>query len=821
MAFRALMVATVLALPMSASGQLRGRTAPVVTPAAGLALPDDAHAVAINPAALGFLDSWSLTYIHAGAADRNAFVRGGHALRFGTPLFLGLAAGASIESVQPTDVTGQASRGAGSVALAWASDQISFGTALRVFASDDPNIGGLTTWDLAASWRPSATWGVSFLARDVSGPIFGGPGPVSDPASFVLATAFRPSGTRTFTLDVAAGVDTDGRVGVRSAAEIAVPTVGRVIASFEADGVDEDPTLRVLGGLAVDWGRVGVTGGVAWGDNFDDAVPGYFVGARWEGARRRGIPVERYVLELDVESLGARGVLALVRTLERARVDDDVAGVFLRFRGSGIGRAYAQELRMMIAELERVGKAVICHFDAGSGAELYACAGASGTYVDPAGGVRLQGVSGTAFYLGGFLRDIGIRTDFVRIGQFKGAVEQYTNSHSSEPVQAQRTALYRDVFRRQVSDLSRDWNRTPDDTRDVINIGPYLAPEAVEAGIVTGEADEHDLKRTLRRRFRAPFREERPQRVAHRWREHYVGVVVVDGDIIDGDNVDIPVVGIRMSGSRTVIAAIERYASDPMCGAIVLRVDSPGGSALASDQIWRAVQRARRQKAVVASLGSVAASGGYYVAAGAQEIWTTPSTVTGSIGVFFGKVDVQPLASRLGIGLEAFGEGDHAGLESFFRPFTPEERALVADKIRIWYRLFLRRVAEGRGIDVSRVDSVARGRVLSGDAAVRAGLVDRIGGFGSALARARELGGLSDDSPIRVSPGRPTSLLDFVLGEGLGGGRVSDDVAQTFESMDRSALTPELSEALHLLVALAKVREDVPMARLETVGNTP
>ena len=588
MASRVLLSFFLFVVPATAAGQIRGRTAPVLTPATGLALPDDAHAVAVNPAALGFLESWSLAYIHAGAPDRNAFARSGDAVRVASPVAFGLSLGASIESVRPTEATGEASRGSGSLALAWApSESLSFGTSLRVFASDDVNLGGLTSWDLAASWRPSASWGVSFLVRDASGPLFGGPGPVSDPASFVLATAFRPSGTRSFTLDVAAGVDTDGRVGVRSAAELEVPVVGRIVAALEADGVDDSPTLRVTGGVAIDWGRVGLSSGIAWGEDFDDAVPGYFVGLRYEGARRQGVPVPQYVLDLSVEGVGARGLLSLVRILERARADENLAGVFLRFRGSGIGSAYAQEIRSMIAQLERSGKPVVCHLDAGSGSELYACAVASATYLDPAGGVRLQGVSGTAFYLGEFLRDIGLRTDFVRIGRFKGAVEQYTNDRSSVPVRAQREALYQDVYDRQVGDFSRDWNRTRDQVREVFDAGPYLTPEAVHAGLVTGESDEHDLKRVLRRRFGAPFRDGPPDRLARRWREHYVGVVVVDGDIVDGENVDVPVIGIRMSGAKTIVETIERFAADPSCAAIVLRVDSPGGSALASDQIWR------------------------------------------------------------------------------------------------------------------------------------------------------------------------------------------------------------------------------------------
>jgi protease-4 len=163
---------------------------------------------------------------------------------------------------------------------------------------------------------------------------------------------------------------------------------------------------------------------------------------------------------------------------------------------------------------------------------------------------------------------------------------------------------------------------------------------------------------------------------------------------------------IHMTGGRTVVAAIDRMVQNPRIRAIVLRVDSPGGAVMASDQIWRAVQRARKKKPVIASMGEVAASGGYYVASAAQEIWASPSTITGSIGVFYGKVDIAPLANRFGVNIESDKRGAHAGADSLFRPFTDDERATLADKVRLWYRQFLERVSVGRKLPIERVDAL-------------------------------------------------------------------------------------------------------------------
>jgi protease-4 len=237
-----------------------------------------------------------------------------------------------------------------------------------------------------------------------------------------------------------------------------------------------------------------------------------------------------------------------------------------------------------------------------------------------------------------------------------------------------------------------------------------------------------------------------------------------------------------------VVRAVDAMRADPLVRAIVLRVDSPGGAVLASDQIWRAVRRARKVKPVVVSMGAVAASGGYYVAAAGDEIWADPSTLTGSIGAFYGKVDVSELAAKLGVGIEVFKLGKRSGGDSLYRPFTPDERAALADRLRTYYRLFLRRVAEGRRMTVDQVDALGRGRVYSGDTALRLGLVDHLGGFASALMRARELGRVSDSAEVAILPKRPDGLLDYVLGELSGSAVAAPQVAPLVPAHLRAAV---------------------------------
>jgi protease-4 len=253
-----------------------------------------------------------------------------------------------------------------------------------------------------------------------------------------------------------------------------------------------------------------------------------------------------------------------------------------------------------------------------------------------------------------------------------------------------------------------------------------------------------------------------------------------------------------MTGGRTIVRELDAMASDPQIRVIVLRIDSPGGAVLASDQIWRAVRRAREKKPVIASMGSVATSGGYYVACAADEIWADASTITGSIGIFYGKVDVAELAGKLGVTIEHFRRGRRAGGESLFRPFTADERAALTQALRDYYQRFLERVAVGRAMSVADVDALGRGQVFAGEQARANGLIDRLGGLGAVLARARHLAELPADAGVVVRPERAGGLLDFILGGGL---RAEDDTAQLLAP--RQAVVPLPDAVRPLLKALA------------------
>jgi len=818
---RALSIA--LPLPLLAAparAQLSRPTEPVAQPGYGFTSADGPETLALNPSAMAFLESWGVSYVHADTADDQPLGGRGDGFYAATPVLFGIAAGLSVDSVRPTPAALEPERTMVSLALAWQmQDALSLGGAVRFLASGDVRLAGVTTLDLAASWRPVDWLGISFAARDVVGPRLGG-STEAVPRSFLLGAALRPFGNRTWTVDLLGAADETGRIGARVSTEVTVPYVGRLLAAMEAERLDSaQPTVRVVGGLAVDWGMVGVGGGVWVGDGFE-REPGWYVTGRIEGAAREGIPPGDYVLDLQIGGTGARGILGVIHRLERALYDDRVQGVLLRPRGSGIGLAYAQELRLLIAQLREAGKPVVCHLDDASGSEWYLCAGADRILVDPAGGVRLTGVSSELFHLGDLMRNVGIRADFVRIGRFKSAIEQYHNDQMSGPARRQRLDVLGGAYRRLLFDAAQDRGTTPAALEAVVDQGPHLPDEAIERGLVEALADERAMEDELREAFGGGYSLEsgdpweQPDRWGHRPR---IGVVVVDGTIVDGDSFDVPILGIHGSGGRTVSAAIDRLATDPSVVAIVLRVDSGGGSVLASDQIYRAIVRARRRKPVIASLGATAASGGYYVASPAHEIWADPSTVTGSIGIWFGKVDFQPLGQLLGVNLETIDVGRHAGATSLYRPFTDEERALLARAVRHWYLRFLRRVARGRGMSVREVDALGRGQLFLGDQAVDNGLVDHLGGLASALAAARRAADVGPEVDFFVVPQRPSTLLDYVLAFLGIGASPTEPVEAEAQGALLDRLMPELRAALGAVVAMRQLGAGAPMAMLPDV----
>jgi protease-4 len=299
-----------------------------------------------------------------------------------------------------------------------------------------------------------------------------------------------------------------------------------------------------------------------------------------------------------------------------------------------------------------------------------------------------------------------------------------------------------------------------------------------------------------------PRPREAPERFGNR---KQVAIVYVEGDMVDGKSRDVPLIGSRLVGSYTIARTLKQVREDPHVGAVVLRVESPGGSSLAADVMWREARLTAKVKPLIVSMGTYAASGGYYVASAGNTVFANPLTITGSIGIFYGKADVSELVKKIGVNTETYKTSPRADGESIYRPYTDDELRELQIKVQQLYEIFLDRVAESRKMTRDQVDAVGQGRVWTGRQAAARHLVDRLGGIREALDEARRQAGLADDAPIAELPVPETTLLDLALK--LAG--ASEPPAAL------SALPAPILDIARALAPFALYEGDVGLARLE------
>lgn len=750
----------VMCLPLSARAQ--GLAGELAHPGASVASVHGAESLRVNPAGIGAARGWSLRVTDVEEFRSGATSLPGTAASFAIalPFGIGVAAGAQWHRPDVASPRTGAHWGSFDLGLAYAIHRrLSVGLQFRTVVTRPDargDLGADTAMDAGILWRTGPFFALGLTARNVWGPRSAEAG--LDTA-FVAGAAVRPGGTDALTLGLDGAVEIDGDALVRGAARVAIPSVGYL----RAEGVYEFQREAWRAGVGLDlrWGAgsVGAAGFMGSGDR-----AGLVTSVGIDSERSPvSVPEGAVVVTVPMDDTpGPRGFARLLLRLERLRRDPAVRGVLFAPRADVPGLASASELRDAFDRLRRAGVRVGCHLTEASTATWYACARADRITLDPAGGIRMQGIRGARYFLGPALWDLGVRTDFVRIADWKSAPEQLTRGSSTPAARAQEEALMDDWFAALQRGAPSARSALGDDPTGVLTGGPYTAREALAARVIDAVATEEAAGRAMARATsarRVDYDDYVPV-ASRRWATgRAIAVVWVEGDIVDGESREVPVLGNRMAGDRDVVEALEVAAADPRVGAIVLRVDSPGGSALASDLIWRAVAAANRRKPVIASFGRIAASGGYYVGAGAREIFATPFTLTGSIGIFYGKADVASLLSRLQVGVELSRRGARADMDSLFRPYTDDERRLLAQKIGEFYNLFLRRVAAGRRREPAAIDAVGEGRVFSGARALENGLIDREGGLLDALDRARALAGLGDDAEVLQLPDEPGGLL--------------------------------------------------------------
>ena len=481
---------------------------------------------------------------------------------------------------------------------------------------------------------------------------------------------------------------------------------------------------------------------------------------------------------------------SVVDRLRQARRDKDIRAVLITLGAdSDISLAQAQEIRDELSQINRAGKKTFVYADAYDTAAYTIATGATHICMLEGGEIMIPGVGMEAMFAKGLLDKVGVKADYIQIGEYKGADEQYTRSAPSEQLKGEMNKLADSLYQQIVDGISLSRNLSKDDVRGIIDDAMMTAEAARNRGLIDHLVDADGLRDLISKELSAKKIElvhdygrskhedmdmSNPwslfAAMAHRPEptgKPQVALVYVDGVITDGEGGH-GMFGGNSAGSEDLRKALRTAARDEDVKAVVIRINSPGGSALASEVIWQAAHRisAESNKPLIISIGGMAASGGYYVACAGDTIFADPAAIVGSIGVVGGKFVTHDLFDKLGLATETFSKGRNADIFSSAHPFDDRQRKMITQWMKQTYDQFTRRVMSTRGGKIKDIDDVARGRIFAAKQGKELGLVDEIGGLQSAIARAAHNANLTDgDYDVRILPASKT-LADFFTGSG-------------------------------------------------------
>lgn len=507
------------------------------------------------------------------------------------------------------------------------------------------------------------------------------------------------------------------------------------------------------------------------------------------------------VLELEgtIQEIESFSLFSTEKSLELLAIQDKlvelasrehVKGLLVRAGELGMDMATAEELRAALIRFKGEGKrALACHVEDVSNMTYYMLSACDSIAIAPLGGIVISGATAMSIHVRGLLDKLGVQPDFVHLGAYKGAGEIFMRDAPSNELRETLEALVKQAYETMVTGIAEGRKLDRAKAEALIDRALFPASAALDAGLVDrvavfevyrdevrkdlpwtaiklGKSDKPDLGELMR--FVGLVPRTRPS-------GPHVALVYAVGSVVDGKGGGI--VGARQEiASRTLASAFRVLAQDDDVKAVVLRIDSGGGSALASEIIWNAVAEARARKPVIVSMGDVAASGGYYIACGASKIYALDNTITGSIGVVGGKLALRKALDSIGVKVHPVGRGKHAFMTSAMDVWTPDERKALMDYMEAVYRTFVEHVAQGRGKSYDQIHAIAQGRVWTGRDAMARGLVDEIGGLHAALGEARKQGGVDADVALEVYPPEPT-LIDLLSSFGEVQARAGLDAA--------------------------------------------
>ncbi len=511
-----------------------------------------------------------------------------------------------------------------------------------------------------------------------------------------------------------------------------------------------------------------------------------------EGNYGEDVPQDSLARLLGQHPMSLLDLLLLIRD---AGEDPRVAGLVVRVRPLTCGWAKAQEIREALLGFRAHGKPLHAYLElelGGSTKEYYVASAAERIHVPPGAAAPVTGLLAQFIFLGGVWEKLDIDMQVLKIREYKTFGDMLANKEMSAAQREMEDSLLDSLYGQLVDGIAAQRNLDAAAVRAAVNRGPATPAELQEAGLVDSSQYLDELRTELvgaDGKFvaaddYAAQRRPLPGQVAA---QHRIAVVYGSGAVTTGESRTSPVNGESNMGSDTLVEAFEDAAKDEHIDAIVFRIDSPGGSALASDLIWRATRAAEKRKPVIVSMSDVAASGGYYVAAGAGRILADPGTITGSIGVVLAKPNINGLLAKLGVNTAELQRGDLAAMLSLTETFDPAELKRVTATMDYVYDQFLDRVATGRNIDKGQVNAIGRGRVWTGAQARDNGLVDELGGFFAAINAAKAAVGIpvQEKAELVFYP-QPRNLIER-LGELLGS-RLRSEAPPWWQELQRATL---------------------------------
>lgn len=488
--------------------------------------------------------------------------------------------------------------------------------------------------------------------------------------------------------------------------------------------------------------------------------------------RLRGDVPERAGIDFDVPFLPSRPAMTVQNVwsiLRRAAVDPRIKAVVFEPEGVQVGWAKMQEIRADLEKFRASGKPLIAYLKAPGAKEYYMATACEKIYMAPVDTLMLKGVRFELTYLKGTLDKLGVQVEVEHAGKYKDYGDQFTRSNMSAETREVMTSVLDDIYGDLTSTIGRGRKKSPAEVASIMDDGPFQSDQAKANGLVDellfeeeafnvlkGRLNQGDLKKTTEKEYAKVS-----DASAGLTTSQKIAFIVGDGAITrgdaDSDNDD----GIQSESFNKIL---RKVAADSSVKAVIVRIDSPGGEVTASNEIWRQMNELKKKKAVVISMSDAAASGGYYMAMSGDPVVAYPGTLTGSIGVIFGKPVLKGLYDKLGITKDSLSRGKFANIDSDYQPLGDAGRKKLREGIDADYKDFVAKVAAGRRRPVSEIEPLAQGRVWLGDQAKERGLVDEIGGIDRAIELVKKKAGMpvSDKVSLTIYPPRK-NLLETIL----------------------------------------------------------